>query len=213
MKLLCFFICIIFSLPSLAVKPQDKPPSNDEVQNRLDALEFLIKRLSGHTAAVDTWNNSGATTGMPTLSMDIELFYCVPGTLSDECGPGNADITITKQNIQEADQDKIFILNRNNTPGLSEFFAAITDGQNGLLGIESYVYADGLFIGSGGSLRSEKSFFFKSDQPTSDPFFSNDLSGLEIDSLRVAVDRFFVSNGSTETNFSMSGRVIYTLAE
>ena len=193
----------------------DKPKAT-ELEARIAALEARVNRLHGSAAAVVPVGLGGSTGGNVVFTAALEVQVCPAGTVptGSFCfdNPPGA-IKVESQVFGTADQGAVITIDAANNPNFLTLAEAITNGIDDDIVIRTQSFADGAPGGGGASSSSERIFFGK-DQVSSD-VLRNDLEGLEVTSIRVAVDQFysFYSQQDDSTEFQLRARVIFRVAD
>jgi len=189
---------------------------NAALQQQLDDLDALIRRLHGGAAAV-VENSLGGSFGPadPVTTVNYSLIFCSAATSGSGCVSSSADYVLESGPLtEEQGRGAILDFSAANTPDFAGLTALLTNGENDSIGL--FLETD---QGGGmGVLGTERNaFFLPGEHPapvSADPDI-NDLSGFEIGKIRLVIDSLNLNyDPSTQTNrISTDIRVFYELAE
>jgi hypothetical protein len=176
--------------------------TNGELQARVDELEDFVRLLHRESAAVLEDGGSGGS-GQAFSSIDYRLIICSEADYQANnglCPAGSPDLVVP---LTDADDGAIFTITSANDPDFDAFVAALTNGQ-----VDRIVRRIVAGPGSGGSLPTEEFYFrhFLSAEAV-------DLAAYEIESIKLAVDFISITPDGPGSNYDLSVRVFYVLAE
>jgi hypothetical protein len=200
-------------------KPGDIPPIAQDVNDRIDALESLIRRLHGDNAAVIPVSDSGSTLDGEVVGAKFTLAVCLPGWDDNAsphaiCDSDYTDLVLVSQVFGANDDDAIVTFTAETSPHFSAIIALLTNGENNDMGISvEYTLNDGSWAGSATHGLTDRHAFFNLPQVSSGVGFV-DLEGFEIGSISLSVDilGFYYSDNSDTSHPQLETRWFFELA-
>ena len=187
--------------------------SATDLQAQIDALNVLARRLHGNQAAViDDFIGAGKSPGTPGGYL-ITLTFCEESVGIALCDSTTGTV-LTTPLITDAQEGTIITFNAGNAADFDLVVDLLTNGENDIIMIETnYQRGDGTGGGGGGITAQDSFYLFRKTQTTSGPGF-DDLTGLEIDRVDIAIDRVLLAYDSTndETSIDIEYRIFFGLA-